>query len=1006
MRAIRLTLSAFGSFPGTETVDFTEVGRDGLFLVTGATGTGKSTLFDAMCWALYGEIPRMGTQRGTVRSHHVEETTRCEVTFRFGVGDEVYEVTRNPDQQRPGKHGTKFVREPAHADLVRIDGSDTTPITAKTTPVTKACEAIIGLTALQFQRVVLLPQGDFSAFLRADSGTREELLAKLFDAQRYDDIVDHLKVDADALATEVGDTEGRLAAKIAEASGACARGREVLEDASPEVPADASPDDDAVSVADGTTDDAGAEVDPETRDDVAAALLQLDGVIAERRAHVATLAEEAARASQRRHDVEAAADRFTRASELREELDQLDARVDAVDVLRGQLTGAAEARPVVIADDTFQAAQTGHERARDAFDTRVGALRDAFGKLDATVDTETPVGFTAAHAELVADLDSQHQTLQRLDDARRADQDARDALAAVRADQATAQADRDAAVAARATLEQERTDLAADRVDPEVVEAEITALRARRKLRVELETTLEAEARTQEAADAAEAQVKAVFAAFVAAQAPLLAASLVPDEPCPVCGSTTHPDPAASDADHSVGEDEVEAARTANADAQKVLDETRGRVVALTGQLGDEVGRSVADWDADIARAGARHDEAVAAATRFAAIETELAAAAERLEVMTGRVATLGERLTGAEQAAGDASATLQAAIGGAEGIDAAALARLRAVADEIATHLDGFETLAQNHDATQSALEERRRDRDACLDASPFPTVDAARAAHIDDATVEAAKRDVEAHDSARSRAQTRLADLEAQGIPDDAPEVADAVAVDEAARATHDTARDRVTAAQTSADAARAALDEHDRAAAEGADLRVRHDRARKAYQVCRNGGSHVPMSLKRWVLSRELDRITAVANVHLGVMTAGRYALQRRRDVADARRAFGLDLDVFDAHTSASRSPLTLSGGEQFQASLALALGLADVIARGGSGSGHHFESLFVDEGFGSLDQQALDVAVSALVSLQDTGRMVGAITHVESMKDSLPGGIEVRRLRGGGSTLALL
>ena len=163
---------------------------------------------------------------------------------------------------------------------------------------------------------------------------------------------------------------------------------------------------------------------------------------------------------------------------------------------------------------------------------------------------------------------------------------------------------------------------------------------------------------------------------------------------------------------------------------------------------------------------------------------------------------------------------------------------------------------------------------------------------------------------------------------------------------------------------------------------------------------------MPLRRWVLAIELDRVTSAANMHLQRMTSGRYRLQRRHAVVDGRKAFGLEIEVFDTHTGRERSTSSMSGGEQFQASLALALGLADVVSHGGSSSGKRFEALFVDEGFGSLDPVALQDAIDALHQLQATGRMVGAITHVEEMKRCLHVGIEVRRLADGrGSTIVV-
>jgi len=210
---------------------------------------------------------------------------------------------------------------------------------------------------------------------------------------------------------------------------------------------------------------------------------------------------------------------------------------------------------------------------------------------------------------------------------------------------------------------------------------------------------------------------------------------------------------------------------------------------------------------------------------------------------------------------------------------------------------------------------------------------------------------------------------------------------------------ARHAANAFTTAANALKAADDELVRSieiAAGSADLRAQRDTARFVFMTC-NGQGGIGVKLERWVLAGELDRVTAAANVHLGHMTNKRYKLAR---------AAGLTLEVFDAHTGRSRATASLSGGEQFQASLSLALGLADVVSHGGVGSGKQFEALFVDEGFGSLDPNALDDAIRALSLLQAAGRMVGAITHVEAMKERLHVGIEVKPLADGrGSTLVV-
>ena len=246
---------------------------------------------------------------------------------------------------------------------------------------------------------------------------------------------------------------------------------------------------------------------------------------------------------------------------------------------------------------------------------------------------------------------------------------------------------------------------------------------------------------------------------------------------------------------------------------------------------------------------------------------------------------------------------------------------------------------------------------------------------------------------------ANTQLAILNDQGITPLRP---DADALAEAARAAHETAlqsREAFTTANNALSAADTALAEAKNIGAASATTRAALTTARTVFDTC-SGKVGIKVTLERWVLSGELQRVSAAANVHLARMSNERYRLQREEATSS------LDLEVFDSHTGKTRSPASLSGGEQFQASLSLALGMADVISQGGTGSGQQFDALFVDEGFGSLDAQALDDAIGALQMIQSGGRMVGAITHVEAMKERLPVGILVEPSSDGrGSRLRL-
>jgi exonuclease SbcC len=318
------------------------------------------------------------------------------------------------------------------------------------------------------------------------------------------------------------------------------------------------------------------------------------------------------------------------------------------------------------------------------------------------------------------------------------------------------------------------------------------------------------------------------------------------------------------------------------------------------------------------------------------------------------------------------------------------------------AAGLEGLFVAAAQARSSVSHCEQRLA---RALEKSTFCTVEDAVAALLDPAEEARLLQTAQNHRKKRQGAETTLETLAQQGVPEERPDLERTGRAKDDAVEQYDQHHTACTTAVNAAGYCDAALERHDELVAGSGSVRVDHERAERAYAVCNNGGA-LSMSLKRWVLTRELDRVTDQANSHLRNMTAHRYSLQRRGQVTDGRRSFGLDLEVLDAATGRPRSTTTLSGGEQFQASLALALGLADVVSHGGSASGKRFEALFVDEGFGSLDPQALDDAIDALHQLHSTGRMVGAITHVEAMKHQLHVGIAVTRLPdGGGSTLVV-
>ena len=984
MKPLHLQLQAFGSFPGLEEIDFESLAPRGLFVVSGDTGSGKTTIFDAMCWALYGEMPLK--EAAGARSHHAAPTTETFVKLTFECEGELYVVTRNPEQRRAPKVGDKsvlekFVLDQAKATLVRVIKGTTEPLATTAIGASKRCVELVGLSAEQFQRVILLPQGEFSKFLLASSTEREGLLGQLFGGSVFDRIVEELKQGAAALRTELGSADGEIAAQLTNARTHVQR---VYEQLGLEIP-EALADTDRGAVA-------------ELRDGTSAPLDVLRGEVA----RLTKAAEELVVAHQ---TALAEATRFEKAAEQRARLAELNEAEGSVATSLAEAVASAAARPVVSAADALDQANSRLAAASADREEQVGLITEAFAGLGVEVD--------GSSATAISDLLRSHQAQH---DSNRL---ALGALGLARADLATAETHR---VQLAESVTSHRSEVATVSVRLTEIDAALPAVRERAvdrdSLQAHIDTASErVTARTNldrllvDLTTAVSKEAEAVttydtaLAGFVATQAPRLAEELTDGAPCPVCGSVDHPAPATVSGGEPTTFDQVEKTGMVKDAAAAAAKSIHNKVTKSRASLGEEADLPIDALEVQAAALRALLVEAKAAHLQLAALEDDQTAKTGRCHELEKLLAGLAAEVTGAQSIVEQRRAGLAEAERTAAGLDEEQVALTGTALGRILEATNGLENRFTAVTSASGAVTNADTAFSTALTASEFDTVDDAHAALLPAEEEHARRGTAEQHAKELAEVRGSLKTLEDQGVPAERPDVG----VAEAAARAADVARNARTEIHTTARNAHAdaetALDEHDALLGASGDLRVRHEDAERAWRVCNKGGA-LNMSLTRWVLGRELDRVTAAANIHLGRMTGHLYSLRRSEEITDGRRGFGLDLEALDASTGRPRSTRSLSGGEQFQASLALALGLADVVSHGGSASGKRFEALFVDEGFGSLDPASLDEAINALHQLHATGRMVGAITHVEEMKKQLHVGIEVTRLPdGGGSTLVV-
>ena len=1002
MKPLALRIQAFGSYAGEFAIDFARLGRHGVFSITGPTGAGKSTIFDAIVYALYDDLPGFRVN-SHVRSQFADQTVRTEVTLEFEADGRHWVLTRSPAQTRVSGRSASGAVEDASTVVLEEAGVAGSAVTKKRGVAERVGE-LVGLDKSQFEQVVLIPQGKFEDVLKAKTQERADLLAKLFPVDvfiRTTDALRHLAAERkeayEALTRDRASTEARIAAEVAAIlalvpSGPPADG--------PEWASGPEPDGDgAMGV---------GSIDWTRMEELRAELGALLADTAVFRDEAAT-AREVARSARvgvedqilrwrrwRADTVEAAAFPDEEAADAQVATDL--ERAVAVATLGPTLRAWREAV------DRAVALTTGHHRLRSAVDDRwvdvydATTLDSAAGALRLATKVSTDAAALQRADAAFVDLQRQGRHLE----ADEADLAARvDALALAddtRTDRAARRQVAEAAVAAAANRASGRIEAAAAL---EGLERDVAAARARADgeerlagLRALLETATTVDAQ-------ATAQLADIRRAWQAGLAGRLAGHLVDGRPCPTCGATEHPDPAAGTED-APGDEELEGAEVeaaARGEERRRLEvqvgEARGALDALV------VVPDASDIDARIetARAsleaidGAVADGALqrAEVERLVALEATAAAAAEHeRSTLAGLTGALTERRA---RWTTDRDGFVA---------EHGALASTADQAGRLGTLASALEDLAANLGAG-AAAEAARTQHLAALSAA-LAEYDVADPAGLEQWTrtpeqMEATAQGLDERREHRREVTARIESYRSDGGPDREPDPAPSMAAETAAMAAHDDLVGRVASMASRLEAVdAAAADLAERAEALGAALAAKEE-ADTLAGLCAGlgaGPDATKLSLKNWVLAYYLRQVLAHANRRLHTMTSGRYALELSGEHADGRRPWGLDISVLDAETGQSRPATTLSGGETFMAALALALGLADVVS---AGSNYSIGALFVDEGFGSLDGDSLDTVIEVLRSLQDGGRMVGVISHVQELKDALPNGITITSTNHG-------
>lgn len=1009
MIPIYLEMKAFGPYAGTEIVDFRRLKDHKLFLIYGPTGSGKTTILDAICYALYGSTSGDIRTGSYMRSEYATPDEPTSVSFRFAIGRKYYRIDRSPEQQIAKKRGDGLKKASAQAALYETDtdGGDEKLLAAKN--VNAAVEELLGFKADQFRQVVLLPQGDFRKLLLANSGERQQIMQTLFHTQQY--------AKLQALAKERHDELESRHEQVARDREQCLLNLGI--DDEEKLP----------------------QREQEFRNQEASVSEKWHKAEGER----STRQKEFQAAQALEAHWKLWEQKGKEAAELEGKAELFENKRQRIDVLRKAEVLAEPCRHLDELEREGKAAAKAADKANEAAQQAAADLKSAKEKMEALSKQEG--AYKAAGEEQVrltglkdkADSYYDHCLLvKKLNgEAAFAEQEWTKARGKKETEKAALEKAREAlsTLADKALLAEQVKQQCQALTDHVSREKEAAALSLQKEDSLKqwqhLQSALEKAA--QRARDERVAY-ESVRAAFLQGQAAILAADLADGTPCPVCGATNHPMPAIPPDDLPIRDDverRQKAAETSEQGRQKLEVDTKAAETAykaLEGQYdhlrqqypqdvslkeleaelkaaqktradlekalaqGDDLRRAVSDGEAKLSQWEGAEEEArkaledaktkaVKAGETQAHLEAELPEAYRDPTALGRRLAELKQHLKDYEEALQKSRDHLVSC----ERQGAQRQEEARNLTQQVLTLRSRFKQ--DYHDLGQRVSEAGFASVRACRDMQPSVK---------DIPILEGEVRQYETKlQQVRGQLEQEKAAIDGKSRPD-VPALEKILT--EAEKTSRDLAEERGRLSATFSQWQQ----EKKKLLALGkdeADLVEAYKTVGAVYDLI--AGKQTGINFERYVLGALLDDVLAAANERLQAMSRQRYTLQRSQSWDDKRvKQIGLDIEVYDNYTGYARPANTLSGGETFLSSLSLALGLADVVQA--YSGGIHLDAIFIDEGFGTLDSETLDYALKTLASLKSGGRLVGIISHVPELKERIDARLAIHKTDRGSTS----
>jgi exonuclease SbcC len=1005
MRPLKLTLAAFGPFPDQEVIDFTQLGHAPFFLINGPTGSGKSTLLDAICYGLYGSTTGNERTGDQMRSDRAAESTVTYVDFEFELGNKRFRIERKPEQWLPKQRGTGVTRHSHSACLEQWQSKGWLTLAAKPNQVNTMIEELIGLSADQFRQVMVIPQGKFRDLLLASSKDREQIFGQLFSTDVYRQLENTLAEKASGIRKEKESYDQQL--------------KGILD-----------------------------LVDAANESELVQSCHQLEPIVKQRMAEYDTLTTTLDKAKQEHQHRIYVAGRFALRDTLLQQIQAHASQTTAVDELRKRRDRALQAQKIA----HINQAQIDSEHKLITWKRRVQDLAQQQSVVTRQLEQAKDVFQAASKAlEIKPKLQQAcfelEQQAVRIDEIESLQQRLDNVI------QEQNRIDRD-------IEKQEETQRRYQAKLDELEQQSILASEAQQKLtvvRLELDKLLAVKKRWQkvrsyqqqqvklnlqltEARQARQAQRMVEQQASVAAltleahwllnQAADIAKTLTDDHACPVCGSVDHPNPAQFSGD-VVTKPAVDSARLVARDAALKLKDIENTLESLN-QERVRLNQDLASMEAEIASEWSGSEQALDRQCEQLNqqisdySQLDLPTILQRLEkgksmveqgvewrktldkqresnhlTMAGYRAQLDtlhraspheisrEKIHSELNSVKQKIIQLESAGEKAQQDVSQLETQLTVVKTQLTTAEGESSQWQTQHDSDKAIWHQ-------ALTHSQFDDQHAYQDAYKSNEDIESLSADIKHFDDLQAKLISQLEpltlELSDQTVPNLIESEQNIVSINQLVVSCHQALSEH----KSRYDALR-------QANARLELLKEKNRRLEEEYKVLgtlsdvANGKNHLRISLHRFVLGVLLDDVLIQASVRLEAMSCGRYRLIRKNERSKGNASSGLDLLVEDSYTSKARDVATLSGGESFIAALALALALSDVVQA--HSGGVRLDTLFIDEGFGSLDTESLDLAMQTLIDLQKGGRTIGIISHVSELKEQIACRIDIQHSQHG-------